>query len=305
MADIIIDSLATMNREDVIDLHYHMDYRDPDPMNINNPEPPSTRSFNYGIPRVPYTVLEGGSSLLNRYDYSDLKKGDMKEQLRLLAFENPGFDIDLSVEWLETGLEASATVTCLKDSSDEYLQLYLVVFETEVTTYRGLNGETRFRNVVLDMLPTAAGKLLGNSWLKGTNESQTVLWTYKPYVEDVEDLAVAAFVQERSTGKIIQAAVEYQDQMVGTSDPLSESSSLHIYPNPASRMLYVNLGNRTENNGRIELYDIHGKLILEETVTPGYQVIQLDIDRLYNGMYILRWTEAGRVRGLSKVVVNR
>ena len=305
MADHIIDSLATVNREDVIDLHYHMDYRDPDPMNINNPEPPSTRSFNYGIPRVPYTVLEGGSSLLNRYDYSDLKKGDMKEQLRLLAFENPGFDIDLSVEWLETGLEASATVTCLKDSSDEYLQLYLVVFETEVTTYRGLNGETRFRNVVLDMLPTAAGKLLGNSWLKGTNESQTVLWTYKPYVEDVEDLAVAAFVQERSTGKIFQAAVEYQDQMVGTSDPLSESSSLHIYPNPASRMLYVNLGNRTENNGRIELYDIHGRLVLEETVTPGYQVIQLDIDRLYNGMYILRWTEAGRVRGLSKVVVNR
>jgi len=305
LADLIIDSLATVNREDVIDLHYHMDYRDPDPMNLNNPEPPSTRSFNYGIPRVPYTVLEGGSSLHNRYDFSDLNNGLLKEQLRLLAFESPAFDIDLSVEWLETGLEASAKVTCMKDSCDEYLQLYLVVFETEVTAYRGSNGETRFRNVVLDMLPTAAGKLLGNNWHKGTAKSQTVLWTYKPYVEDVEELAVAAFIQERSTGKIIQAAVNYQDQMVGKSDPLSEIGSLHIYPNPASNLLYVNLGDRTENNGRVELFDIHGKVVLEETVIPGYQVVQLDIERLTNGMYILRWTESGRIKGLSKVVVNR
>jgi hypothetical protein len=305
MADVIIDSLATVNREDVIDLHYHMDYRDPDPMNLNNPEPPSTRSFNYGIPRVPYTVLEGGSSTHNRYNYSDLNTGLMEEQLRLLAFENPGFDIDLSVEWLETGLEASATVTCLKDSCDEYLQLYLVVFETEVTAYRGSNGETRFRNVVLDMLPTAAGKLLGDNWHKGTSEAQTVLWTYKPYVEDAEDLAVAAFIQERSTGKILQAAVEYQDLMVGKSDPLSESGNLPIYHNLSSRLLYVNLGNRTENNGRIELFDLHGKVVLEETVAPGYQVIQLDIGQLNNGMYFLRWTEAGRVRGMSKVVVSR
>jgi hypothetical protein len=229
----------------------------------------------------------------------------MEEQLRLLAFENPGFDIDLSVEWLETGLEASATVACLKDSCNEYLQLYLVVFETVVTAYRGSNGETRFRNVVLDMLPTAAGKLLGDNWHKGTNETQTVLWTYKPYVEDAEELAVAAFIQERSTGKILQAAVDYQDLMVGKSDPLSEIGSLLIYPNPSSRLLYVNLGNRTENNGRIELFDIHGKVVLEETVAPGYQVIQLDMVQLNNGMYILRWTEAGRVRGMSKVAVSR
>ncbi len=305
LADDIINTLVTMHNEDVIDLQYHMEYRDPDPMNLNNPEPPSTRSFNYGIPKVPFTVLEGGFDLNHRYDYSDLNKGVIEEQLRLLTFENTAFDIDLSVEWLETGLEASTTVTCLKDGFDKYLQLYLVVFETEVTAYTGSNGDTRFRNVVLDMLPTAAGKLLDDNWHIGTNDVQTLLWSYKPYVEDVYDLAVAAFIQERSTGKILQAAVEYQDLSVGKSDPLSEKGSLYIYPNPASRLIYVNLGYRTENNGRIELFDIHGKLVLEETVPPGYQVIQLDIDRLNNGMYVLRWIESGVVKGMNKVVVNR
>lgn len=304
-ADNIIDTLVTMNSADVIDLQYHVDYGDPDPMNLNNPDPPSTRSFNYGIPKAPYTVLEGGSDLYHRYDYSDLNNGTMEEQLRLLTLENPEFDIDLSVEWLPNGLEASTTVTCLKDTFDKYLQLYLVVFETEVTAYTGRNGETHFRNVVLDMLPTAAGKLLDDNWYKGTNEVHTYSWTYKPYVEDVDDLGVAAFIQERSTNKILQAAVEYQDLRVGKYDPLTESGNLHIYPNPAYQLINVNLGYRIEHNGRIELFDIHGKVVLEETIPPGYQVIQLDIDHLSNGMYILRWSEAGKVKGRSKVVVNR
>jgi len=305
LADDIIDTMVTMNYKDVVDLHYHVDYGDADPMNTNNPDPPSTRSFNYGVPKVPYTVLDGGSSLNQRFEYSDLTNGLMNEQLSLLTLENPAFDIDLSVAWLANRLEASANVTCLNDGFDEYLQLYLVVFETEVTAYAGSNGETRFRNVVLDMLPTAAGTLLYDNWQKGTSDVQTYSWTYKPYVEDLDDLAVAAFIQERSTGKILQAAVDYQELSVGKPDLLPESGSLQIYPNPANRLLYVNLGNRTESNGRIQLFDIHGKVVLEETIPAGYQVIQLDIDRLTEGMYILRWTEAGKVTGRSKVVVSR
>jgi len=304
-ADDFIDTLVSENYENVIDLQYHMDYGGPDPMNMNNPDPPSTRSFNYGIQKVPYTVLEGGSDLDHRYDYSDLKERDMEEQLHLLTLENPAFDIDLSVQWLGTGLEASVTINCLEDSFDEYLQLYLVVFETEVTAYTGHNGDTHFRNVVLDMLPTPAGKLLDNNWQIGTNESQTFSWTYKPYVEDIDDLAVAAFIQERSTKKILQAVVEYHDPSVGKHDPLSESCGLYIYPNPAQRFIHANLGYSTENTSRIELFDIHGKVVFEETIPPGYQVIQIDIDQLYTGLYLLRWSESGKVIGVSKFVVNR
>jgi len=304
-ADNIIDAVKNTHPGNVIDLQYHMDYLDQDPMNKNNPEPPSTRSFNYGIPKVPFTVLEGGSHLYHRYDYSDLKEGSMEDHLRLLTLENPLFDIDLTVEWLGTGLEATATVTCLIERFDEHIQLYLAVFETEVTAYTGRNGDNHFRNVVLDMLPSAAGKLLDDYWRKGISDVQTFSWTYKPYVEDLEDLAVVAFIQQRSSKKILQAAVEYKDLTVGKSDPLSESSSLSIYPNPANRLLHVNLGYRTEKKGRIELFDIHGKVVLKENVPPGYQVIQLDVDHLNTGLYLVRWSEPGQVKGVSKVVINR
>ena len=280
LADDMIDSLVAVNYQNVIDLQYHMDYRDPDPMNMNNPDPSSTRSFYYGIPKVPYTVLEGGSFLHHRYDYTDLDMELMEEQLRFLTLDNQAFDIDLSVEWLANGLEATASITCLRNGFDDYLQLYLVVFETEVTAYTGNNGDSRFRNVVLDMLPTAAGKLLDNSWNEGMSEVRSHYWTYKPYVEDVEDLAVAAFIQERSTNRILQAAVTYQGLSVVSSGPLAQSGNLHVYPNPAHRFVHVNLGDRMENSGRIELFDIHGKRVLEETVPPGYQVIQLHLDQL-------------------------
>ena len=173
LADDLVDELKRNHSRDVIDLQYHMDYEDLDPMNLNNPDPPSTRSFNFGVPKVPYSVLEGGSNAQHRYDYSDLMTGFMEDQLRLLTLESPAFDVDLVVDWQETGLEASVAVTCNRDRYDEYIQLYLVVIESEVTAYTGRNGDTHFRNVVLDMLPTAAGKLLEDTWLKGTSENLT------------------------------------------------------------------------------------------------------------------------------------
>ena len=305
LADDIIDAFGNKHSMEVIDLQYHMDYRGLDLMNENNPDPPSTRSFNYGIPQIPYTVLDGGVYSYHRYDFTHLKTSSMEDNLRVLTLEIPAFDIDLSVDWLESGLEANTTITCATDRFDENIQLYVVVFETSVTAYTGGNGDSHFRNVVLDMLPTPAGKLLGNNWYEGKSDFCTNTWTYRSYVEDINDLAVAAFVQDRSNGRILQAAVDYKDKTVGVLNPVSKIRSLNIYPNPARNTLYVNLGTRTGDYGRIELLDMSGRVVLSEHVPPGYQIFQLDVEHLNRGMYILRWVESGQVRGVSKAVKTR
>jgi hypothetical protein len=179
-----------------------------------------------------------------------------------------------------------------------------VVFETEITAYTGDNGDDHFRNVVLDMLPTPAGKLLDNDWNEGLSETRSYAWSYKPYVEDINDLAVAAFIQERQSKKIIQVALDYKNLEVGKSDLLSDQRGLHIYPNPAHQLIHVNLGHRTKNVGKIEIFDVHGRLVHAETIPPAYQIIQLNTDQLRNGMYILRWSESGKVKAMNKVVVS-
>ncbi len=305
LADDIIDEIGKNHSRDVIDLQYHMDIGAMDPMNENNPLSSSTRSFNYGVPKIPFTVLDGGADTFHRYDFSALSKGPVEDHLRLITLELPAFDIDLSVNWMETGLEANTLITCSSDRYDNHIQLYLVVFETAVTAYSGRNGDTEFRNVVLDMLPSPAGRLLGDSWRKGRIDDRTHTWSYKPYVEDLNDLAVVAFIQDRTTGKILQAAVDYKDETVGILKPLNEVGSFNIYPNPSQSYIYVNLGTRSEHVGRIELIDVNGKVVFEEHLPAGYQVFQLDLDPLSRGLYILRWIESDQIRGVSKVVKSR
>ncbi len=305
LADHIIDSLGKTYPADVIDLQYHMNYPGPDPMSYNNPDPATTRSFNYGVPRVPYTVLGGGVGNDYRYDFPDLKQNPVGDQVRLLTLEHPAFDIDLSVDWLDSRLEATTAVTCRKKRFENNIQLYLVVFETSVTAYTGRNGDTHFRNVVLDMLPTPAGRLLGDSWFQGDSVVRTNSWNYADYVEDPGELAVAAFIQDRNTGKILQAAVAHMNETVGVLSHSVEKGKLRCYPNPAIGTLYVHTGSMNGLGGRIDLLDMNGRVVLQEEVPAGYQLIRLDIAYLNRGLYILRWVESGQVRAVTKIVITR
>lgn len=302
MADDIVDAFADSHPGDVIDLQYHMAYPGNDLMNLNNPDPSSTRSGNYGVPNVPYIVLDGGFSADYRYDYSELNGNSLEDHLRLLTLETPVFDIDLTVNWMVTGLEAVATVTCQADRYDENVQLYLVVFEHTVTAYSGGNGDTHFSNVVLDMLPTPAGKLLGDNWRKGNSDTRINMWSYAPYIEDINDLGIAAFVQERSSGQILQAVVDYKDETVGLPAPASHLPDMEVYPNPAMHALYVNFGTPTEHSGNIEIMEMSGKVVSTVHCPEGNQLMELDIESLQPGMYLLRWIESDQLRGVSKFV---
>jgi hypothetical protein len=304
-ADNLIDSLGENYSRDVVSLQYHMDYPGYDPMNQNNPVPATTRAFYYGIPSVPFAVLDGGTSEIYRYGFSDLKTTPILDYIGLGTLQKPAFDINLSAEWKEDSLLTTTEVTCITDSYAEYIQLFLVVFETSVSAYTGLNGDTLFKNVVLDMLPpSAGGKLLSNDWEFGQTDTMTNDWAYQPYIEDVDDLAVLAFVQDRKTGQILQAAVNYKDKLVDIIE-VPELSQMRIYPNPAKDVLYVNVGSTTQENGVIRILDMNGRLVHTEYMPAGHQIYQLDIHELIRGMYVLHWMESGQIRGVEKIVKTR
>ena len=124
-------------------------------------------------------------------------------------------------------------------------------------------------------------------------------------VEDMGELAVVAFLQDRTTGQILQAAVDYRDPTVGINDPASELRGLNVYPNPAKSTIYVNLGSSTEHSGRIELLDMNGKIVLQQQIPAGYQVVQLDINQMNQGIYLLRWIESENTMGISKLIKAR
>jgi len=155
------------------------------------------------------------------------------------------------------------------------------------------------------MMPTPAGKLLGDMWRRGNTDTRINSWSYQPYIEHINDLGVVAFLQDRSNGKILQATVVYKDLTVGGPDQRSSLTNLEIYPNPANHILYMNTGAVTESPGRMELLEMSGKVVLSEYLPAGHQVYQFDIEKLNAGMYLIRWFESDQIRGVSKFVKVR
>ncbi|MEZ5072453.1 MAG: PKD domain-containing protein [Bacteroidales bacterium] len=301
-ADDLVDAFSIDNSENVIDLQYHMAYPGSDPMNQNNPLPAETRAFNYGIPNVPYAIMDGGFDSDYRFDFSGLKSTHGLEQALRLTLYPPEFEVTLDVNWEATGMQVDAGIRCNVSSYAENLQLYVVVFEKDVTAYTGGNGDTQFRNVVVDMLPTPAGSLIGNNWTYGQQASQSFSWSYASFVEDIDDLGVVAFVQDRATKKILQAEVVYKTPGVSVGRIHDRTAELLVYPNPASDHVFVNLGEPSEAKGRFQIVDVNGRLVLEEEVPAGYQLIRLDVQNLSRGFYFIHWFENGELKGRQKLV---
>lgn len=304
-ADDLVDLLVQNHWGNVIDLQYHMEYPGVDLMNANNPYPPSARAFTFGVQGVPFAVLNGGATSDQQFDFSGPSQEPTGEILKQASLEVPVFDLDLTVNWLANRLEVSSLVTCKVDTFQSNLQLYLAVIETYVTAYPGLNGDSVFRNVVLDILPNATGKLLGNEWYKGKTDSRTYSWDYAAYVEDIEELAVVGFIQDRDRRPVMQVAANYHSHLVGESAEQQESRALSIYPNPAVNRVYVNLGKRPADPGQLQVMDLSGKVVMLVDIEPGYSLYQLDVGSVVRGMYMIHWIESGEVKSRSKLVLTR
>jgi hypothetical protein len=307
-ADEVVDALAVEQSGNLIDLQYHVDYPGEDAMNANNPFPLSARASYYGVEYVgvPYAVLNGGVGSDTRFTFSDPSQEPDEAALDEASLEIPPFKVALSVDYMENRLESTINVTCTADTFDSNLDLYVVVIEREVTAYTGLNQDTSFRNVVLDILPSPGGKLLGNTWYNGKTDTRTYSWDYAEYVEDIEDLSVVAFVTDRdNNGEVLQADAKPHTPGVGISERNFETGSLTLYPNPASDHIYINYGDAVSMESQLKILDLSGRVLMHSDVQPGYTIQRVDISILPPGSYMIYWIRSGDVLARNKVIVTR
>jgi hypothetical protein len=304
-ADAIVDNFTRDHAGSVIDLQYHTDFPGDDPMNENNPYPASIRSFYYGINAVPYAMLNGGTAPDMQYDFDGPEGMPDEGVLNQASLEIPVFDVNLEVDWMENSLEATTSVTCRADTFNSNIQLYVAVIETEVTAYQGVNQDTLFQNVVLDMLPSSTGTPLADAWSNWMSEARTFSWEYKDYIEDTEELAVVAFIENRDNGYILQAAARYLTPQVGQEPRMANAGHIHLYPNPASDLLNVNLDGHHVVGGGLKVMDITGKIMLERDILPGQHNYRLDLSGLAGGVYVIWWEEQGAIKARSKLILSR
>lgn len=70
-------------------------------------------------------------------------------------------------------------------------------------------------------------------------------------------------------------------------EQVSESTPIIIYPNPASSEVNINLKNYGNNSTSIEIYDLNGRLIRQQT-SKNQSIVNMSTGELNHGIYIIR-----------------
>lgn len=74
----------------------------------------------------------------------------------------------------------------------------------------------------------------------------------------------------------------------------SSGELLHVYPNPASNVLYLENVGITNHNNLINIFNVSGQLVKEDNITESQQI---DISGLAPGLYFLNvWTKEGNIK---------
>ncbi len=73
------------------------------------------------------------------------------------------------------------------------------------------------------------------------------------------------------------------------SEQILDKGSINLYPNPVSEQLYINIEVQERKEARLVVYDVSGKLVLEDftDLEAGQSEIQLNTEELMPGFYIL------------------
>ena len=89
----------------------------------------------------------------------------------------------------------------------------------------------------------------------------------------------------------------------GVSELGSSNFQVNVFPNPASDLIAIQVGNVNRANLHVELYDAAGKFISNTVIYQGSTIGYFDARTLYDGEYIIKFNLGNQVYS-KKVVVK-
>lgn len=105
-----------------------------------------------------------------------------------------------------------------------------------------------------------------------------------------EGVAYYRLVQKNKSGNISFTDIKVVDR---SKIP---SSYFTIYPNPVHGILNIKVQATGAEKTAVEIYDMAGRIVVTQAVslTPGQQNLQVDMGKLLNGSYLLKFKLAGK-----------
>jgi hypothetical protein len=230
-----------------------------------------------------------------------------------------------------TGLRPAAVDVSETVTGDQWVspltvtagQTYYLLVDAALTGNSGFNFIVTGTAVIEEPLPlqlTSFGgnRQNGNNYIQWETSNEVNTKTFElERSTDATNYTKIASLQSPGTGNnmyvyndpfISSSKVFYRLKIIDLSGSFSYShiiwidvdakSIIKIYPTPASNVVNINLGNSNLLNSRAMLYDVTGKLLNSFLIQHIQQ--QLDISRLSQGLYILKFEDGTAARFVKK-----
>jgi len=293
---------ALYNKEylhrDFIKLEYHTRFpSEMDSLNIFNRDVPGARAYYYGVTSVPYSLLDGGDRTGRRFDFTDTKFEPKEVDINLRSLEDPAFAIDIETSLSGEDLSIDIDITALKNLPASERVLYVLLYETFVTGYNAENGETKFQNVVRDILPIAGGTPIYQAFSTDPDNTSRLEYSFTADLSklDKEKIRVAAYLQDDFSGEIYQAALSDYSRSVGTgiSGKTVYGTRISAYPNPATDFVEIMISGTFGSDSRLEFFDQLGRKMHFEEIMNSENSRVISTTGFNKGVYFIRLTERG------------
>lgn len=199
-----LNAILASNTSKVVSIKYQTNWPGVDPMNTQTQTWVGPRVTYYGITGVPNICFDG--NVLQKASPTTLTQSVIDSRY---ATTSP-FDVEVAHQYNATFDSISITIeiTATQAASGTLvLQTALVEEEVLFCTPPGTNGEKDFYGVMRQMLPSATGTALANSWTAGTSQTVTFNVAVPSYVYDKKQLAVVAFIQNNTNKEVLQSGL--------------------------------------------------------------------------------------------------
>lgn len=281
---------------EVVKIEYHTGIpvvagETPDAIYNQNPMDPNARASFYGLSAVPRGYIDGYSNLAGNgmfnapwastyYSTESLKTSPLD-----IVIDDP--------EVLNGTIRVKGTVLAKEiDLQSNKYSLYVAIVEEQVGTDHYL---------LRKMLPSASGLKVPTT-AKGGSFTFDQSWTIdRSYVgTDTPKLIAVAFVQSDVASndgqrQVLQAAYKINTAPMnfttGLEIPFLEQTAL--FPNPADRLVNIELPQATVNGVEVSLIDQLGRPVKKSAIGAGQRSVTIDISELAGTVYLVQLKENG------------
>jgi hypothetical protein len=92
---------------------------------------------------------------------------------------------------------------------------------------------------------------------------------------------------------------------VGILDPQRNNSSLNVFPNPTTNMLFISANIPSDPETIIRISDVTGRILMDrEYPQLANSIIPVDCSQLSNGVYFIQVVQKNQILATSRFIKN-